>query len=177
MRDLQLFMLLTGMRRTASVEARIEDFDGERGCLRVPSPKGGESRAFDLPLSGALFDLIHRRIEENRIIDADLPWLFPSNSASGHVAEVRVDTLGSLVGHALRHLYATLALEAGVPIAELKFLLNHAVSSGGVTMGYLHPSLDHLRGWQERATTRILSVIGLAPSKSPLPQREVVRTE
>ena len=50
-------------------------------------------------------------------------------------------------------------LEAGVPIAELKFLLNHAVSSGGVTMGYLHPSLDHLRAWQEKATARILSAI------------------
>jgi hypothetical protein len=45
---------------------------------------------------------------------------------------------------------------------ELKFLLNHAVSSGGVTMGYLHPSLEHLRGWQERATARILAAIGLA---------------
>jgi integrase len=138
-RDLQLFMLLTGMRRTAAVEARIEHFDEERGCMRVPNPKGGESRAFNLPLSAPLLDLVRHRIEENRIIDAS-PWLFPSNSASGHVAEVRVDALGELVGHALRHVYATLALEAGVPIAELKFLLNHAVSSGGVTMGYLHPS-------------------------------------
>jgi integrase len=161
MRDLQLFMLLTGMRRTASVEARIEHFDEERGCLRVPNPKGGESRAFDLPLSGALIDLVRRRIAENRTLDPDSPWLFPSASASGHIAEVRIDALGELVGHALRHLYATFALEAGVPIAELKFLLNHAVSSGGVTIGYLHPSLDHLRGWQEKATARILEAIGV----------------
>jgi hypothetical protein len=69
--------------------------------------------------------------------------------------------LGGFVGHALRHLYATLALEAGVPIAELKFLLNNAVSSGGVTMGYLHPSLEHLRGWQEKATARVLSAISI----------------
>jgi hypothetical protein len=62
-------MLLTGMRRTASVEARIEHLDVERGCLRVPNPKGGESRAFDLPLSGTLIDLVRRRIEENQIID------------------------------------------------------------------------------------------------------------
>jgi integrase len=161
MRDLQLFVLLTGMRRTASVEARVEHFDEERGCLRVPNPKGGKSRAFDLPLSGVLLDLMRHRIEENRIIDPGSHWLFPSDSASGHVVEVRVDALGGLVGHALRHLYATLALEAGVPIAELKFLLNHAVSSGGVTMGYLYPSLVHLRGWQERTTARILEAIGL----------------
>jgi integrase len=169
MRDLQLFMLLTGMRRTASVEARIEHFDEERGCLLVPNPKGGESRAFDLPLSGPLIELVRRRIEENRIVYPDSPWLFPSDSASGHVAEVRVDALGGLVGHALRHLYATLALEAGVPIAELKFLLNHAVSSGGVTMGYLHPSLDHLRRWQENATARIFLVIGLVCTQGHWP--------
>jgi integrase len=150
------------MRRGASVEARIEHFDEERGCLRVPKPKGGERRAFNLPLSGALMDLVRRRIEENRITHPDSPWLFPSDSASGHVAEVRADALGGLVGHALQHVYATLALEAGVPIAELKFLLNHAVSSGGVTMGYLHPSLEHLRGWQEKATTRVLSTIGIS---------------
>jgi integrase len=84
----------------------------------VPSPKGGEERAFDLPLSGALIGLVRRRIEENRVTHPDSPWLFPSDSASGHVAEVRVDALGGLVGHALRHLYATLALEAGVPIAD-----------------------------------------------------------
>ena len=176
MRDLQLFMLLTGMRRTASVEARVDHFDQERGCLRVPNPKGGESRAFDLPLSDALLDLVRHRIEENGIIDADSPWLFTSNSASGHVAEVRVDTLGGLVGHALRHLYATLALEAGVPIAELKFLLNHAISSGGVKMGYLNPSLAHLRGWQEKATARILSGIALAWLSSQWPPSEAFKT-
>ena len=56
-----------------------------------------------------------------------------------------------------------------MPIAELKFLLNHSVSSGGVTMGYLHPSLDHLRSWQERTTMCILSKIGLAAHEGPWP--------
>lgn len=40
-RDLQLFTILTGMRRTAACEARVEHLDLERGCLRVPNPKGG----------------------------------------------------------------------------------------------------------------------------------------
>ena len=127
-RDLNLFMLLTGMRRTATIEARIEHFDEARGCLRVPNPKGGERRAFDLALALPLIDLIRRRIGENRKLYPDSPWLFPANSGSGHVAEIRDASLGNLVGHALRHVYATLALEAGVPIAELKFLPTHAVS-------------------------------------------------
>ena len=51
------------------------------------------------------------------------------------------------------------ALESGVPLAELKFLLNHAADS--VTLGYLHPSLDHLREHQERASRYILGKLGL----------------
>jgi hypothetical protein len=46
-----------------------------------------------------------------------------------------------------------------VPIAELKFLLNHA--AGNVTMGYLNPSLDHLRAWQEKASAKVLDALGL----------------
>ncbi len=161
-RDLHLFMLLTGMRRSASAEARIEHFDETRGCLLVPRPKGGAARAFDLPLSRPLLDLVRHRIEGNRALYLRSNWLFPSDSGSGHLAEVQQEELGGLVGHALRHLYATLALEAGVTIAELKFLLNHSASSGGVTMGYLHPSLEHRRRWQEKASFKILAATGLA---------------
>ena len=149
------------MRRTAAVEVRAEHFDPDRGCLRVPNPKGGEKRAFDLPLSGPLLDLVRHRIEENAKLTDGTPWLFPASGDAGHVAEVKQDELGRLTGHALRHLYASLAMEAGVPIAELKFLLNHSVSSGGVTMGYLHPSMDHLRGWQSKASDRVLAATGL----------------
>jgi integrase len=85
--------------------------------------------------------------------------LFPSNSREGHVAEVQQYELQGLTGHALRHTYATLALESGVPLAELKFLLNHAADS--VTMGYLNPSVDHLRTHQDKASAHILEKIGL----------------
>jgi integrase len=165
-RDLHLFMLLTGMRRTATCEARLASVSAAGDALHVPNPKGGAARAFDLPLSAPLRDLV-----ASRAADAALhrrsPWMFPSTSRSGRVSEVQQEELGDLVGHALRHAYATLALEAGVPIAELKFLLNHAADS--VTMGYLAPSLDHLRAWQERASAYILDKLGLkhAPGTWP----------
>src|SRR5438270_3086141 len=122
-RDLQLFTILTGMRRTAACEARVEHLDLERGCLRVPSPKGGEARAFELPLSPPLLDLLRARAGGR-----DWGWLFPSIRLGGHIVDVRDDGLGDLHGHALRHAYASIALEAGVPWAELKFLLNHSVA-------------------------------------------------
>lgn len=155
-RDLQLFTILTGMRRTAACEARIEHLDLERGCLRVPSPKGGEKRAFELPLSPPLIDLLRARAGGR-----DWGWLFPSIRLGTHIVDVRDDELGDLHGHALRHAYASIALEAGVPWAELKFLLNHSVAGMGVTGGYLHLGLAHLRDMQARASAAILERIGI----------------
>ncbi len=159
-RDIHIFMILTGMRRTSVCEARAEQLL-EGGSLHVPRPKGGAARAFDLPLSKPLSDLLTHRATRNSITHRRSPWLFPADSHSGHIAEIKQKELGELTGHALRHTYATLALEAGVPIAELRFLLNHSASSGGVTMGYLHPSQDHLRTLQEKASAYILDALGM----------------
>lgn len=158
-RDLQLFMLLSGMRRTASCEAKRAELGDAR--LHVPNPKGGSSKKFDLPLSSALADLLAHRDANADDVRRKTPYLFPADSASGRVAEVQQHELGGLTGHALRHAYASLALQAGVPLLELRFLLNHSASSGGVTMGYLHPSIDHLREYQEKASTYILAALGL----------------
>lgn len=168
-RDLHLFMILTGMRRTSVCEARASELDLGARRLHVPKPKGGAARAFDLPLSGPLADLLGHRLAENPKLHRKSPWLFPADSKSGHVAEVAQHELDGLTGHALRHTYATLALQAGVPIAELKFLLNHAV--GNVTMGYLNPTLDHLCGYQDKASAYVLEALGLEWTEGQWPPR------
>ena len=172
-RDLHLFMILSGMRRTATIEAQTEQLIESKDVLHIPRPKGGSARAFDLPLSGPLQDLLSHRVEQNKKIFRRSPWLFPADSRTGHIAEVQQHELGDLTGHALRHTYATLALEAGVPIAELRFLLNHSASSGGVTMGYLNPSLVHLRSYQDKASMRILSALGLVWTSGEWPPKPV----
>lgn len=168
-RDLHLFMVLTGMRRTSACEARASDLDLACGRLHVPKPKGGSTRAFDLPLSGPLADLLGHRVEENPRLHRKSPWLFPAESKSGHVAEVAQHELEGLTGHALRHTFATLAVQAGVPLLELKYLLNHAASN--VTMGYIHVGPEHLRKHQEAASRYILEQLGLAWTEGEWPPR------
>lgn len=168
-RDLHLFMVLTGMRRTSACEARASDLDLASGRLHVPKPKGGSTRAFDLPLSGPLADLLGHRVEENPRLHRKTPWLFPAESKSGHVAEVAQHELDGLTGHALRHTFATLAVQAGVPLLELKYLLNHAASN--VTMGYIHVGPEHLRKHQETASRYILEQLGLEHEPGTWPPR------
>ncbi|MGH7734307.1 MAG: site-specific integrase, partial [Gemmatimonadales bacterium] len=97
-RDYLLFTLFSGMRRTAVAEMRWADVDLKRRALRVPRPKGGEKRAFDLPLSDALVELLERRraehaeiVAEDKLLD---PWVWPAASKTGHIAEPREDGLG-----------------------------------------------------------------------------------
>lgn len=168
-RDLHLFMMMTGMRRTSACEARASDLDLASGRLHVPKPKGGSTRAFDLPLSGPLADLLGHRVEENPRLHRKSPWLFPAESKSGHVAEVAQHELDGLTGHALRHTFATLAVQAGVPLLELKYLLNHAASN--VTMGYIHVGPEHLRKHQETASRYILEQLGLEHEPGTWPPR------
>ena len=80
-RDLHLFMILTGMRRTSACEARIDDLDLDTKRLHVPKPKGGAQRAFDLPLSGPLADLLGQRQSESPRLHRKSPWLFPADSS------------------------------------------------------------------------------------------------
>ncbi len=168
-RDLHLFMILTGMRRTSACEARVVDLDIGSKRLHVPKPKGGAQRAFDLALSDALSDLLGHRLRESPRLQRKGQWLFPADSKSGHVAEVAQHELGGLTGHALRHCYSTLAVEAGVPLLELKYLLNHAASN--VTMGYIHVGHDHLLKYQQTASRHVLERLGLVHEPGTWPPR------
>lgn len=168
-RDLHLMMMLTGLRRTSACEARVEHVDLDGGRLRIPNPKGGTQRAFDVPLSTPLRDLLGQRLAESPRLHRNSPWLFPAESKSGHVAEVAQWELGGLHGHALRHCFSTLAVQAGVPLLELKYLLNHAANN--VTMGYIHVGSEHLQAYQEKASRYILEALGLVHEPGTWPPR------
>ena len=165
-RDFYLFLVLTGMRRSAAAAARWEHIDWKKRTLDVPNPKGGKKRAFQLPLSTFLTDMLASRKEENEIAYAGSPWVWPADSASGHLAEPKEPRRKLPPPHVLRHTYGSFAKAAGLNEADIALLLNHKLP--GVTGGYIHGRaiIDHLSLCQERVTAHILRLLPETASQS-----------
>ena len=94
--DYQLLTLLTGLRKMDAATIRWDHIDLEEGTLRRPNPKGGEDRAFTIPLSSECVRLLERRRRENRglFLDGDGGWVFPTYAVKEkdcyHCAELGV---------------------------------------------------------------------------------------
>ena len=90
-RELHLFSLLSGLRRNDVVTARWDHVDEQRKALRIPSPKGGEFRAFELPLSGPMLECLARVKEagETFFPEQAKTWIFPADT--GHIGEIKED--------------------------------------------------------------------------------------
>jgi integrase len=158
-REMHLFMLLSGLRRADVLTARWDHLDQKRKALRIPSPKGGEARAFELPLSDPLLRCLERVRETGLTFfpEQARTWIFPASG--GHVAEIKEEGQRKLshTGHALRHSFRTLAAAAGIDRLRVKILMNHALDRD-VTDSYANvPALfGALLDAQERISAFII---------------------
>jgi hypothetical protein len=116
----------------------FEHIDFRARILHVPRPKGGEAKAFDIPLSRAMILCLIRvlRIGRSLYPTQARVWVFPADSASGHLAEHKEDrqTLTKW-GNDLRQTYRTVAQGAGIANLDIHLLMNHSVA--GVNAGYI----------------------------------------
>ena len=152
-REFHLLTLLSGSRPTALKQARLEHLNLKRRVLHIPAPKGGEDRAFDIPLSREMIRSVMRLIRFGRLLhpmNARI-WLFPAESEAGHMNVTQEDR-GELSkwGNDLRQTYRTLATIAKVNSVDAMLLMNHAIP--GVNEGYITREKiveDHLRGQQQ----------------------------
>ncbi|HEY2530242.1 MAG TPA: hypothetical protein VGJ20_20290 [Xanthobacteraceae bacterium] len=143
--------------------ARVKHADFKSRILHIPKPKGGEIRAFDIPLYRAMIRCLVRVMRFGRAlypIQAQ-EWLFPAESDSGHVVEHKEDraTL-SKWGNDLRQTYRTVAQTTGIADLDIHLLMNHTVP--GVNAGYINRSKllsDHLRQQQEMISQRTVEAI------------------
>jgi integrase len=162
-REFHLFSLLSGCRPAALQEIQPRHVNFERRMVHIPKPKGGAKRAFDIPLSREMVLCLVRAIRFGRQIYPlqAAEWIFPADSASGHLVEQKEDraTL-SKWGNDLRQSFRTIATAAGVSEFDAKLLMNHAIP--GVNAGYItrHKLLeDHLRSQQQAVSSAVFAAL------------------
>jgi integrase len=162
-REFHLLLLLSGSRPDALKHARVKDVDFRSRILHIPKPKGGEVKAFDIPLSRAMIRCIVRIMRIGQVLypSQAREWLFPADSDSGHLVEHKEDraTL-SKWGNDLRQTYRTVAQTTGIADLDIHLLMNHTVP--GVNAGYINRSKllsDHLRQQQEMISGKIVEAL------------------
>jgi len=163
-RDYYRLILFTGLRRTSASSIKVEDINLKAKTLHIPNPKGGEEKAFTMPLSDYLCTLIEGLLEDN-----ETDWLFPSKtSKSGHIKEpkepkfvkkLEKETGYHLIIHSLRNTFTTVAESLDISGYAIKLLVNHSLPKSDVTGGYINPDVERLRDPMQRITTRLLSLV------------------
>lgn len=168
-REMHLFTLLSGLRKTDVLTSQWSKVNWSKPSIFLPSPKGGDERAFELPLSKPMVECLKRVKELGRTYypEESKTWIFPTEG--GHIVEVKEDGRQKVshVGHALRHSFRTLAGAAGIDRLRTKILMNHALDRD-VTDSYANvPALfTALKEAQEAVSELIVASITKAASES-----------
>lgn len=135
-------LLLTGMRKNEVLHGKWSNVDLERGIWFVPHTKNGKSNHVVLNAEARALLLTLPRVSE---------WVFPGRDATKPLVEVRrcLNQLAKSAGmpalrvHDLRHSFASLCAQSGVPLLQIKSLLNHA--SLTTTQRYAHLTNNDLQ--------------------------------
>jgi hypothetical protein len=162
-REFHLLTLLSGSRPEALKMVKVSDLDLKNRIMHMAKPKGGEMKAFDIPLSRAMMESIFRLRRIGPIIypNTGRDWLFPSDAPCGHLREHKEDrSILSHWGNDLRQTYRTLGQAAEISDVDMHLLMNHSLP--GVNAGYITRSKlmrDHLRAQQDKLSVFVLSAV------------------
>lgn len=168
-REFHLLTLLSGSRPDALSRAEWRHVDVRRRALHIPDPKGGEHRAFDIPLSRPMLASLARARRAGRMLAPRQAerFIFPAvKSKSGHLVEWKEDrTILSKWGVDLRQSYTIAGEALDVSERTMKRLMNHATQD--VTMGYGDRSKmwPRLVAEQERLSAHMMGQAGAAGAR------------
>ena len=158
-RGFHLFTLLTGSRPDALKKSTWDHLDFDTGIWHFPAPKGGVSRAFDIPICPKLAHLLTTyRDAITRVSNS--PFIFPAFTPTGYISETKEPRarLGKW-GNDLRQTFRTVAYCAQIDDISIHVLMNHKLSS--VNAGYLN-----LAGMWPRLTEAQSSIIEIVEANA-----------
>lgn len=177
-RDLQLFCMFSAMRSEAARNVRWDHVNLEASALEVPNPKGGEAKAFRIPLGPTLVDLLRRRRRENEAefspYGGDHGLVFPSLTRAKPyrvqaVAEAKERRVNPATGrrekylsgpHVSRRTYLSVAAEAGIGELDRSVLANHTFGSRSVNQAYIEQAFPHLLECQAKIDAALRARMG-----------------
>lgn len=165
-RDYILFVLFTGLRRREAAMLKWEHVDFEQRLIRIPAANTKAKRKLDLPMA----DFVRNLLVARRSIGTDANgFVFPSHGKkTGYIAEPKfpLDAVARSCGvqvsvHDLRRTFITVAEEAEISPMALKALVNHSLSGGDVTEGYVQMRAERLRAPAQKVADRLKQLCGV----------------
>ena len=146
MRDSFLIALHTGCRlRETIIPMNCIDLAGE--TITFPAPKGGEEKAFSIPMPKALKPTFERMKADKRKVTLNMP--FQPSRKWGHFFKML--GLSHLCFHCLRVTKVTRLRREGVPREVAMRLVNH--SSELIHLLYDRHRVDDLRAYSDAGST------------------------
>lgn len=133
-RELHLMLLLSGSRPTAMCSMENSNVHIEARALWIPRPKGGEDRAFWMPLSDPMLACIGRASAASQLYYPKLAkkWLFPSpDSKTGYITNHSEKIKGFKKGNDLRQTYRNVCRRLKIPKLISMQLMNHRIPVDG----------------------------------------------
>jgi integrase len=106
------------------------------------NPKGGPKRAFDVPMTAALREIVTEALEAKTLLDPSSPYLFPAVGKTGHYRGQFHDQPLGVSPHAIRRTYASACIAAGLDLVHTKALLNHTNGNDVTPNSYVKLSLE-----------------------------------
>jgi integrase len=148
-RQIYLLCLLTGLRKTEACRLEWDRVLPDRLFIR----ENKSNRPFYLPL-----------LDEHRaVIDAmkgmHKQWVFPDRSNRGPTVDPRHEEVPGTM-HSLRHTFASVGAEIGVPDDIIGRLLNH--SSSKITSRYIAVDVEALREPMQKIASEIVRRLNAA---------------
>ena len=177
-------MVLTGARRGQIEQLRWDLVDFASGIMALKPKDTRKKRSRRAPkkdvrrLTGVTLQIMHHLHE---IKDEGSPWVFPAETVSGHLENIKrpwamllkTADLSNLRKHDLRHHYANEALEAGIQPKVASDLTGHSEET--ITQRFYQVTRDKVaRQAQAKHSKRILLKGGEEPH---LPMKEMKGVE